>query len=127
MLKAIRDEVGMNANFEKLTANAIFTELHNVSQYFAKEGFEPEQDKASQLSFNVNYLLRPNLWIGASTNLDVASTPVKVLVRSIRVTYLFDCVSINGAITDNFLQDSARGVKKTRSKTFSVGLKVINM
>jgi len=126
-LKAIRDEIGINATFEKLTANAIFTELHDISQHFAKKGFEPENNKASQLSFDVNYLLRPNLWVGMATNLDVASTPAKVLVRSIRVTYLFDCVSINGAITDNFLQDSTRGVKKTRRKTFSVGLKVINM
>ena len=126
-LKPIRNEVGINAAFEKLTANAMFTELYNISQYFFKDGFEPEEDKASQLGFDINYRFTPNLWVGVASKLDVASTPVKVLVRSIRVTYLFDCVSINGAITDNFLQDSMRGVKKTRSKTFSVGLKVINM
>ena len=126
-LKPIRNEVGVNAFSEKLTANAIFTELYNVSRHFAKEGFKPTEDKASQLSFDINYRLKPNLWIGAALKLDLVSTPVKVLVRSIRVTYLFDCVSINGAITDNFLHDSLRGVKKVRTKTFSVGLKVINM
>ena len=58
---------------------------------------------------------------------DVSGNNPKILVRSIKVTYLFDCVSISGTIMDNFLHDSLRGVRKTRTKTFMVGLKVINM
>ena len=126
-LRPIRNEIGISAVTDSFTTSAIFTELHNVSRYFAKEGFEPDEDKASQISFDVNYRLMKNLWIGMASRIDLASKSTKVLVRSIRVTYFFDCVSINGAITDNFLHDSLRGVKKTKSKTISVGLKVINM
>ncbi len=126
-LRPIRNEVGISVVTDSFTASTIFTELHNVSRYFAKEGFEPGEDKASQVSFDVNYKLMKNLWIGMASKLDLTSKSAKILVRSIRMTYLFDCVSISGTITDNFLHDSLRGVKKTRSKTISVGLKVINM
>ena len=81
----------------------------------------------SQLNFDANYQLKKDLWLGAGARLDVSGNNPKILVRSIKVTYLFDCVSISGAIMDNFLQDSLRGVRKTRTKTFMVGLKVINM
>ena len=81
----------------------------------------------SQLNFDVNYQLKKDLWVGTGARLDVSTNHTKILVRSIKVTYLFDCVSISGTVTDNFLQDSVRGVKKTRTKTFMIGLKAINM
>lgn len=126
-LRPIRNEIGISAVTDSFMTNAIFTELHNVSRYFAKEGFEPDADKASQISFDVSYKLMKNLLIGMASKIDLASKATKVLVRSIRVTYFFDCVSINGAITDNFLHNDLLGVKKTKSKTISVGLKAINM
>lgn len=126
-LKPIRNEVGAMAFTDKFSANVTYTELRRFSKYFIKEGFELEQDKASQINLDMNYRLMDNLWLGAASKLDITSRPTRVLVRSIRVTYIYDCVSINGAITDNFLQDRLRGVKKTRTKTFSIGLKVINM
>ena len=83
------------------------------------KGFFFEKRKKSRNRRN-----RENLWIGGTTKLDITSKTPKVLVRSIRVTYTFDCVSMSGVITDDFLNDSLRGVRKTRTKSFSVGLKV---
>ena len=126
-LKPIRNEIGATALAEKLDATLTFTELHNISKYFAKDEFKPEKEKMAQLNLDVNYQLIKNLWVGTGARLDVSTNNTKILVRSIRMTYLFDCVSISGTITDNFLHDSLRGVRKTRTKTFAVGLKVINM
>jgi len=126
-LKPIRNEIGMMASAEKFNATTTFTELHNISKYFAKDEFKPEQDKMSQLNFDVNYQLKKDLWVGTGARLDVSTNNTKILVRSIKVTYLFDCVSISGTVTDNFLNDSLRGVRKTRTKTFMIGLKAINM
>jgi lipopolysaccharide assembly outer membrane protein LptD (OstA) len=126
-LRPIRNEIGIMASAEKFNATTTFTELHNISKYFAKDEFKPEQDKMSQLNFDVNYQLKKDLWVGTGARLDVSTNHTKILVRSIKVTYLFDCVSISGTVTDNFLQDSVRGVKKTRTKTFMIGLKAINM
>ncbi|MDA9163643.1 LPS assembly protein LptD [Rickettsiaceae bacterium] len=126
-LKPILSEIGAVAKTEKFNANAIFTELHNVSRYFAREGLEPEENKISQVSLDMNYQLTEHLLVGAGSKIDISLRKARILTRTIRMTYLFDCVSINGAISDNFLHDSIRGVNKTRTKTFSIGLKVINM
>ena len=126
-LRPIRNELVATTWTEKFNATTTFTELHNISKYFAKDDFKVEQEKMSQLNFDVNYQLKKDLWLGAGARLDVSGNNPKILVRSIKVTYLFDCVSISGTIMDNFLHDSLRGVRKTRTKTFMVGLKVINM
>lgn len=126
-LKPIRNEVGVDVVTNDLLANISFAEFHQASRYFADDGFDLENDKASQISIKADYKIHKDLWIGGTTKLDITSSSPRVLVRSIRVTYLFDCVSISGVITDNFLHDSLRGVQKTRTKSFSVGLKVLNM
>ena len=126
-LKPILNEVGAVASIKKFSANVMFTELHNISRYFFREDIQPETNKTSQVSLDMNYQLTDQLLIGASSKLDISLKKTRMLTRTIRMTYLFDCVSINGAISDNFLHDRIRGVTKTRTKTFSIGLKVINM
>ncbi len=125
--KPIRNEIGISANMDKLTTNVMFTELHNLSTNFAKKGFAPEENKTSQMNIDMKYQLNPNLSLDFSSQINISHNSTKTLVRTIGVTYLFDCVSITGSITDNFLHDSLRGVKKSRSKSFSIGLKSINM
>jgi hypothetical protein len=44
-LRPIRNEIGIMASAEKFNATTTFTELHNISKYFAKDEFKPEQDK----------------------------------------------------------------------------------
>ena len=126
-LKPIRNEVGFESVTEDFIGNVSFAEFHQASRYFADNDVVIESDKASQINMNAGYRVQENLWIDGTTKLDITSKSLRVLVRSIRVTYIFDCVSINGVITDNFLNDSLRGVQKTRTKSFSVGLKVLNM
>ena len=126
-LKPIRNEVGVESVTEDFRGNLSFAEFHQASRYFADNDIIITNDKTSQVSINADYKLRENLWVGGTTKLDITSKTPKVLVRSIRVTYTFDCVSMSGVITDDFLNDSIRGVRKTRTKSFSVGLKVLNM
>ncbi len=126
-LKPIRNEVGFETVTDEFRSNISFAEFHQASRYFAEDGFDIESDKVSQIGIKADYNIYKDLWIGGTTKLDITAKSPRVLVRSIRVTYLFDCVSINGVITDNFLQDSLRGVSKTRTKSFSIGLKVLNM
>lgn len=128
-VKPIRNELGCNTSSENLKTSLSFTELRNLSKYFSEEGFNITQDKFSQVNFNVNYRLATNLWVGLGANIDISDNkPAKILFKTIKVTYLFDCVSIDAAVTDNFLHDESRGVKKVKSNiTFSIGLKVINM
>ncbi|PCJ29341.1 MAG: diguanylate cyclase [Rickettsiales bacterium] len=126
-LSPILDEVGASIALERFTSKAVYTKLQNISRYFAKDGFEFERNKASQVSFDMDYNLVNNLWVGFSSKLDVSSKSIKMLTRSIRVTYSFDCVSINAVITNNSLLDASRGVKKTNDISFQVGLLGINM
>lgn len=125
--ESIRDEIGMNTASEKFVASAVFTELNKISRYFTTTGFKANEDKAAQLSYDLNYRLMPHLWVGTSSRLEFVGSKTNLLTRSIKMTYLFDCVSISGAITDDFLQDKERGIKKSRTNTFEIGLKVINM
>lgn len=124
---AIRDEVGANATSEKFVANTIFTRLNQISRYFPTTGVKTNSNRAAQLSYDLNYLLFPNLWVGTGARIEFSGTKSNLLTRSIKMTYLFDCVSISGTVTEDFLEDDARGVRKSRSYTFFVGLKIINM
>lgn len=126
-LNPIRNEVGVESATDDFKGNLSFAEFHQTSKYFADNDIIVTHDKTSQISLNADYKLRESLWIGGTAKFDITSKTPKVLVRSIRVTYTFDCVSMSGVITDDFLSDSIRGVRKTRTKSFSVGLKVLNM
>lgn len=126
-LKPIRNEVGVESITEDFKGKLAFAELHQASRYFSDNDVIIVDDKTSQISLNADYKLRESLWVGGTAKFDITSRTPKVLVRSIRVTYTFDCVSMTGVITDDFLNDSIRGVRKTRTKSFSVGLKVLNM
>jgi LPS-assembly protein len=126
-LKPIRNEIGLEANTDSFLANLSFAEFHQISRYFSEKDFKVENDKVAQLGLSADYKIYKNLSIGGETRLDVTTKSPRVLLRTIRMTYMFDCVSISGSITDNFLHDSLRGVQKTRSQSFSVRLKVLNM
>ena len=88
-LKPIRNEVGFESITEDFIGNVSFAEFHQASRYFADNDFVIETDKASQISMNADYRVQENLWIGGTTKLDITSKSPRVLVRSIRVTYIF--------------------------------------
>jgi LPS-assembly protein len=124
---AIRDEVGTSVTSEKFVGSTIFTKLNQISRYFPTTGIKTSSNQAAQLSCDLNYLLLPHLWVGTDARIAFTGAKSDLLTRSIRMTYLFDCVSISGTVTEDFLEDDSRDVKKSRSYTFFLGLKIINM
>lgn len=126
-LKAIRDEISIISVFNKLTFSIFFTSLNNVSRYYYDGLFKITNNHINQLTFNINYQLSPALSIETNARFDDIDKKTKILYRSIKMTYLYDCVSITGRIYDDYTSDILRGVRKNRSKSFSIGLKVLNM
>ena len=123
----IRNEFGATSSTTNFRGNLSFAELHNLSKHFVIDNSQLKHNKMAQLNFNVNYQIIKNLWAGGGATIDISKS-AHALTKTIQVTYLFDCVSISGSITDNFMHDEFRGIKKLKSNmTFSVGLKVINM
>ncbi len=125
-LNHIMDEVGLSSKVEKLTTSLNFSELNNISRYYSEDISNFPKNKAAQIGLNVNYQIFESLAIGMGALLDTTDK-VLLLQRTIEMTYVFDCVSISVKFYDDFTNDSTRGVKKNNSKTFAIGLKVLNM
>jgi lipopolysaccharide assembly outer membrane protein LptD (OstA) len=83
-------------------------------------------NKSSQIGLNVNYQIFESLSLGTGVLLDTTKK-TRLLQRTIQMTYEFDCVSIAANFHDNFTHDKSRGVMKKSSKTYAIGLKVLNM
>lgn len=126
-LKPVRNETGMIYSYDKVSSRLNYSEIYNIPKYFAHEEFEPDKNKRKQIRFDISYRLTPTVTVGTGARLDLSPSKTSILSRTIRVTYHFDCVSIDGTITDNYLHNSLSGVKKVRTKTFALGLKAINM
>jgi LPS-assembly protein len=124
----IRDEVGIVSIFDKARAGISYVSLNKISRYYSEEGFKIPDNSSKQLKFDIDYDLSDNITIGGDLRLDITGKEKhKTINRTIRMTYTKDCVSISGKLFDDYTEDSARGLKKVRSKTFSLGLKVLNM
>lgn len=122
----IREEVGANTVFEKITTSLVFSKLNNVSKYYADDNLDFPLNKAKQISAGFGYQILPSLKLDTNMRIDLVGK-IKLLQRSIKVTYVMDCVSISGQIYDDFTHDRSRGIKKRAGKTFAIGLKVLNM
>ncbi len=125
-LNPIRDEVGITTTSKKLTTSLSFSKLNNISKYYSDNGLIFPENKVSQISLSVGYQIFESLRVDTGAQLDITKK-TRLLNRSIHVTYVMDCVSITGRFYDNFTHDKSRGVKKNSSKTFAIGLKVLNM
>lgn len=127
-LRPLRDEIGIVSMFDKVRVGSSYVSLNKISRYYSEEGFKIPENSARQLKFDVDYNLSDNITIGGDLRLDITSKEKhKPINRTIRMTYTKDCVSISGKLFDDYTEDSVRGLKKVRSKTFSLGLKVLNM
>jgi len=124
--KPIRNETGADITTSKLTASTILTELYSIGRYFASEDFS-EHDKISQLDLYTSYNLTNELSVKFSSKLDLTNHRAKTLMRTIGVTYKYDCVSISASVADNFLHDIERGIRDTGGVSITIGLKAINM
>ncbi|MCP5369717.1 MAG: LPS-assembly protein LptD [Rickettsiaceae bacterium] len=123
----IRQEVEMNASFSKLKTHIEFAKLNNISTYFSDLTLPEKQDKISQLNWGIDYQIAKGLWVGAGIRANISYPKTELLSRNIRMTYIFDCVSISCGWTDNLFEDKARGIRKRRFPNFGLKLKVLNM
>ena len=118
--------MGVTTNSKKLTTTLSFSKLNNISKYYSDDGLVFPGNKVSQISLSVGYQIFESLKVDTGTQFDITKK-TRLLNRSIQVTYIMDCVSITGRFYDNFTHDKSRGIKKNSSKTFAIGLKVLNM
>lgn len=127
-LSPIRDEFEFSFMRDKFSFSANYTTLHNISRYFADNNFSVKNNKLKNATFNASLEIIDGLTLTASSIYDLSEKrKFNQLTRTIGVTYIKDCVSIYGKLSDDFTQDKGRGVKKIRSKSFSIGLKGLNM
>ena len=124
---SIRDEAGANFLNKKFQLTTSFIQLRNMHKYYAIENFAFSQDRARQVSYDFSYQLTPNWIIGNDMRIDISSKKARIFYRSIKVTYIKDCVSITGKFSNDYMSDYTRGIRKVNSSTVSVGLKVLNM
>lgn len=125
-LKPIRDEIILASTIGKLSVESDFITMHALSKHYSVNLNNFPANKVSQFGFNTAYQLTEDLKLGFGSRLDVTNKS-RLINRTIKVTYSFDCVTINAKIYDDFTYDKSRGVKKTSNKTFSIGLKILNM
>lgn len=125
--KSIRDEIGANTSYDKFQLESTFIKLENIKKYYASEDFVPVSNHAKQFYYNVQYQLTSNWSVGHEMRFDLATRKIKPLYKSIKVTYFKDCVSIALKMYDDYTFDRIRGIKKTHSKSVTLGLKVLNM
>ena len=124
----IRDEVGIISQYQKVNTAASFVSLNNISRYYAEDGFIIDGNKAKQITFNVTYEILPSITVGSDIiSYITKNNKLRLINKTIRMTYNNDCVSISFRLFDDYTEDNRRGLKKQHNQTFSVGLKVINM
>ncbi|HJD55513.1 MAG TPA: LPS-assembly protein LptD [Rickettsia endosymbiont of Pyrocoelia pectoralis] len=126
--KPIRDEVGGNFNYDKINLLGSFIQLTNLKKYYSIESIKVSNNRVRQFYGNINYQLTDNWSVGIDGRIDFSKRSPSLLTRTIRVTYVKDCVRITAKLYSDYLADRSRGIKKTTSSpTISIGLKVLNM
>ncbi|HJK86569.1 MAG TPA: hypothetical protein QKA08_02210 [Candidatus Megaira endosymbiont of Nemacystus decipiens] len=123
--KPIRNEADIMLHSSKIKTQVGFAQLRNIDKYF--NNVVLPTNHISQLNFITDIQFIDDLWFGAGFRLNLKAKSTRTLSKTIRMTYLFDCVSMSFSMTDNFFQDRSRGVKKTKLPNFSLKLKVLNM
>ncbi len=122
----IRDELGATLNYKTIQLTAGLVQISNLQKYYFAN--ELTDNKIRQLYYNFTYQLAENWSVAYDMRVDWSKNKINILSKSIQVTYLNDCVRIAGKLSDNYMGDSSRGIKKTFAvPTISVGLKILNM
>jgi len=124
----IRDEFGVNFQNEKIQFTTAFVKLENLKKYYPYENRILSKNRAKQIYYDIDYHLTENWLIGNDMRVNLSDRKARILNKSIKVTYLKDCVRITGKISDDYTSDNTRGIRKTPSSIgISIGLKVLNM
>ena len=127
-LKTISDALNVNIDNKRYFFNGNITTLHNLFKYYYIDNYYQKQNRLRQLNINFGLYLNNNIHLSGESIIDASHNhKFKQILRSIKMTYEKDCVSITGKIFDDFTQDVANSVNKNHSISFSVGLQIINM
>ncbi len=121
----ILDEIGGTISLDKFQFTSSFSQCKNLKKYYLLDTVA--ENKLRQLYYDFSYQLTNNWLISYNMRLDFPKTKLRVFSKSIQVTYLNDCVRIVGKLSDDYMIDKGRGIKKSSSPTISIGLKILNM
>jgi len=118
-------EFGMKYTGNKLDFFTTLFEMNNYQNNLLGAHNLPQ--KVSNLTNNIAYKINENWSFSVNNIIDLTSRP-STLIRSIGVTYEYDCVRISAKISDNFTRDNSRNIKKSKANIFfKIGLKTLNM
>lgn len=122
----IRDELGGSLNSKKIQLTAGLVQISNLQKYYFTDKLT--DNKIRQFYYNFTYQLTENWSVAYDMRVDWPKSKLNVLSKSIQVTYLNDCVRIAGKLSDNYMEDGSRGIKKNSAvPTISIGFKILNM
>lgn len=128
--RPFRDEVGLDFNFSKLDFFVHLISFKNctniISNQLKCEDFKLKRNIV-QATTGINYKFNENWSCGTDMHLDLKSKKHNLFYRSMRVTYLNECVNITLRLHEDYTSDYRRGIKKTRDYTFRVNFKVLNI
>lgn len=123
LLKIKMQELGIQYITDKFK---LFADLFYASDEYMDKYFKYK--KIYNLTAKIKYNISDHWSLDFSATFDLIKKPI-TLIRSIGVTYNYDCVRISLGISDNFTNDPTRNVKKAISgkPSFFVGLKTLNI
>jgi LPS-assembly protein len=117
-------EIGSQYTGEKFSFLTTLFEMYRYDHSFLDNNLPK---KVSNFINQFKYNLNENWSLDFGSTIDLAKKP-SLLMRSIGVTYEYDCVRISAKISDNFTQDITRDIKKSKSNiSIKIGLKTLNM
>lgn len=123
----IREEFGSNFTYNKLELTTSFINLENLKKYYTLENDVIQKNRATQAYYNIGYQLTNQWYIGNEMRVDLSRNKPQTFYRSIKVTYLNDCVSMTLKFYEDYTADPTRGIRKVSGKTITLGLKILNM
>lgn len=127
-LAPIRDEIGVDFHDDRFQLEASFIQLMNLSKYYTAKNIMVDYNKTRQLYYSIGYQITENWLINYTMHVNLSRKHPNIFSKSIKVTYLKDCVKIAAKISDDYMSDGKRGIRKSSfAPTISVGLKILNM
>lgn len=123
--RPILDEIGVGLKKDRLNLRSIFVLFHEIG-YYDRYGSYAKNSSFKQSFHEIGYALNERWTAGGDARLDSSGKKVKLISKSIKVTYSGECASISAKVEDYYVSNEKIGVRKTRSKAFSLGLKFIN-
>lgn len=121
---SLRDEIGAGRSGKILDWSVSYFEQRPMQNIFE----EYSLSKIKQGNILTTLHITPNIDLSNDFRVDFAKdNKAKLLLHTIKVTYIMDCVSMHAKLTNDRMIDKARGIRKSHDVAFTVGLKTINM